>query len=267
MRFQRQTTLSQIGVNGQTNLIQSRVLIVGMGGLGNPVAMYLASAGVGHITLIDHDKVDISNLHRQILFQEADIGQLKVEAAKAKLLAMNSQLNVQAHAFRLTKENASAIISGHNLVIDCTDDFQTKQLINDTTYELQIPFVYGSIDRFEGHVGVFNLPNGPCFRCLFAETPRARIQTCESAGVIGSFAGIIAGIQATEAILYLAKNENVHTSKLIHLDFNELPKLHSFTILKNSQCSICAVKQEHELQQNDLHAHKAHAPEAIHSHQ
>ncbi len=262
IRFQRQISLNQIGPNGQTNLLNSKALIVGMGGLGNPISMYLASAGIGTIGVIDYDTVSLSNLHRQILFSEENVGTNKALAAQHNLKKFNSNTNVIAYPYQLTSEIADDLFAQYDIIIDACDDFETKLLINDFSFNYSKPFIYGSIDQFEGHVGIFNLHNGPCFRCVYPQKPKARIQTCESAGVLGSFAGIVAGIQATESILYLANPLNVTKSKFIHLDFSEMPKIHTFEILKNSNCKTCTntVNAQHH-----LNIGKENAPVATHS--
>ncbi|MEK6579680.1 MAG: HesA/MoeB/ThiF family protein, partial [Bdellovibrionota bacterium] len=199
-RYNRQTLLPEIGLKGQERLAQSRVLIVGMGGLGCPAALYLAGAGVGHLGIVDDDRVDLSNLQRQILYKNAECGMLKVEAAQIRLLELNPEIHVTAYATRVTASNISSIFSKYDLVIDGTDNFSSKFLMNDAAVQLEIPLVYGSISRFEGHVSVFWSKHGPCYRCLYPEPPKTHIRNCEESGVLGALAGMIGSAQALEAI-------------------------------------------------------------------
>jgi adenylyltransferase/sulfurtransferase len=199
-RYSRQETLTDVGAHGQRLLQNARVLCVGAGGLGSPAAMYLASAGVGTVGLIDSDRVDLSNLQRQVLFTESDVGNSKVTAGAARLRAMNSQIKVVTHDEDLNAANALRIMSGYDVVLDGTDNFSTKFLINDACLKLGLPMVYGSISQFEGQVSVFWRGHGPCYRCLHPREPKAPIQNCAEAGVIGGVAGIVGSMMAVEAI-------------------------------------------------------------------
>lgn len=199
-RYSRQETLADVGARGQRLLHNARVLCVGAGGLGSPAAMYLASAGVGTVGLIDGDRVDLSNLQRQVLFMESDVGSPKAAAGAARLQAMNSQIKVVAHDEDLNAANALRVMSGYDVVLDGTDNFSTKFLINDACLKLGLPMVYGSISQFEGQVSVFWRDHGPCYRCLHPSEPKAPIQNCAEAGVIGGVAGIVGSMMAVEAI-------------------------------------------------------------------
>ncbi|MBL3657666.1 HesA/MoeB/ThiF family protein [Fulvivirga sediminis] len=198
-RYSRQIKLPEIGLEGQQKLKNAKVLIVGMGGLGCPAAQYLTAAGVGTLGLLDHDKVDITNLHRQILYTEDNIGQPKAEAAQQYLKKLNSDINFHTYVENLNTENAISIIEKYDIIIDGTDNFQTKYLINDTCLLTNKPWIYASIYKYEGQISVFNYKNGPTYRCLFPKAPKNDI-SCEETGVIGILPGILGTYQATEAI-------------------------------------------------------------------
>jgi molybdopterin/thiamine biosynthesis adenylyltransferase/rhodanese-related sulfurtransferase len=200
-RYARQITLPEIGVAGQEKLRRASVLIVGAGGLGSPAALYLAAAGVGTLGLIDFDRVDATNLHRQILYGTSDVGRPKLEAAQERLEDLNPDVRVVPHPARLTSENALEILPGYDLVIDGTDNFATRYLVNDACVLLGKPNVYGSVFRFDGQVSVFATQDGPCYRCLYPEPPPpGLVPSCAEGGVLGILPGIIGSLQATEAI-------------------------------------------------------------------
>ncbi|CAN5369896.1 molybdopterin-synthase adenylyltransferase MoeB [soil metagenome] len=201
-RYSRHILLDEVGETGQLALKAAQVLIVGVGGLGSPVASYLAAAGVGTLGLVDDDVVELSNLQRQVLFSAENLGQSKVEAAARRLQASNENIVVVTHRERLNAANAQAIISRYDLVVDCSDNFSTRYAVNDACLELSRPFVYGSIYRFEGQVSVFCKPNGPCYRCLFPNE-NTLVANCAEAGVVGVLAGVIGSLQATEALKLL----------------------------------------------------------------
>jgi adenylyltransferase/sulfurtransferase len=201
MRYARQITLPEIGTAGQARLAAASVLIVGAGGLGSPAAIYLTAAGVGRLGLVDFDRVDETNLHRQILFATSDVGRPKVEAARARLRDLNPEVSIETHAARLTSANALEILAGYNVVLDGTDNFATRYLVNDACVLLGKPNVYGSVLRFEGQASVFGTSDGPCYRCLHPDPPPPHlVPSCAEAGVLGVLPGIIGTIQATEAI-------------------------------------------------------------------
>ena len=203
-RYERQCILPQFGIEGQERLLASKVLIVGVGGLGCAQALYLAAAGVGKIGLVDFDRVDASNVHRQVLFGPDDVGRLKVEVAKNRLKHINPQCEVEIYPLRLSSKNALDLLKDYDCVLDGTDNFPTRYLINDAAVLLKKPNVYGSIFQFEAQVSVFSLPSGPCYRCLFPEPPRpGEVPSCAEAGVIGVLPGIMGLVQATEAIKLL----------------------------------------------------------------
>lgn len=200
-RYARHISLSEIGETGQQKLLNSKVLMVGAGGLGCPALQYLAAAGIGTIGIIDGDTVDETNLQRQIIFSTTDIGRKKVEAAKERLSALNPDVSINIYPEDLTPKNAIEIISEYNIVIDGTDNFATRYLVNDACVKLEKPFVYGAIHKFEGQVSVFNFKDGPTYRCLFPDSPAAdQIPNCSEVGVLGILPGVIGTYQATEAI-------------------------------------------------------------------
>ena len=200
-RYARHITLPEVGWEGQQRLKQARVLVVGAGGLGSPVSLYLAAAGIGTIGLADFDAVDLSNLQRQILYATSDIGRPKVAAASERLAGINPHVRVVAHEERLTSANALDILRGYDVIVDGTDNFATRYLLSDACVLLDLPYVYGSIFRFDGQVSVFGGRDGPCYRCLFREPPPpGLVPSCAEGGVLGVLPGIIGSLQALEAL-------------------------------------------------------------------
>lgn len=200
-RYSRHLMIPEVGLEGQRKLKESSMLLVGAGGLGSPAAYYLAAAGVGHIGLVDDDVVDASNLQRQILHDTAHVGELKAESGKEKLLALNPYIEVDAISTFFNAETAFEISSGYDIVLDCTDNFATRYLINDLCVLTGKPEVYGAIYRFEGQVSVFDAKIGPCYRCLFPNVPPPELSpSCSDAGVFGILPGVVGTMMATEAI-------------------------------------------------------------------
>ena len=205
-RYSRHLLLPEVGVEGQRRLLDSRVVLVGAGGLGAPVALYLVAAGVGHVTLVDDDVVERSNLQRQVIHRESTIGSNKVESAKAMLLALNPRVQVQAHATRVVASNVETLLRGHDLVVDGADNFPTRYLLDAACRRLRIPMIYGAVHRFAGQVSVFDprRDDSPCYRCLFPQPPAsAEAPNCSEAGVLGVLPGTIGLLQATEALKLL----------------------------------------------------------------
>jgi molybdopterin-synthase adenylyltransferase len=203
-RYGRQVLLDEIGGAGQARLLGARVLIVGAGGLGSPAALYLAAAGVGRITLVDPDAVALSNLHRQILYGDEDVGAPKVAAAASGLRARSPHLSVEGRAERLDVTNAEARFAGHDVVLDGTDDFETRFLCNDTAVRMGVPLVHGAVLRWSGQVTVVGPGDGGCFRCLFeAPPPPGEVPPCSEAGVVGAVAGVVGSVMAVEALKVL----------------------------------------------------------------
>lgn len=218
-RYIRQTQLKDFGPEGQLKLANGKVLVVGLGGLGLPVLQYLNAMGVGTLGLMDQDVVELHNLQRQVLYTEQDLGRLKLEVAHEKLKAQNSTTNFKLHDTFLTKENALETIQGYDLVVDATDNFPTRYLINDACVLLGKPFVYGALHGFEGHVSVFNHYNGPTYRCLYPAMPSAEeVPNCDENGVLGVVPGIIGTLQALEAIKILTGIGEVLSGKLLLFD-------------------------------------------------
>ncbi|MBI3501767.1 MAG: HesA/MoeB/ThiF family protein [Bacteroidetes bacterium] len=216
-RYSRQIILSEIGADGQEKLKRAKVLVVGAGGLGCPVLQYLVSAGIGEIGIVDDDKVDESNLQRQILYNKEEVGLQKAEVAKKKLQALNPLVNITSYILRLTSENALHIIKEYDLVIDGSDNFPTRYLVNDACVMLNKPLVFGSIFKFEGQVSVFNYKNGPTYRCLFPEPPQDS-PNCAEIGVLGVLPGIIGTLMANEALKIILGIGEVLSGKLFVLD-------------------------------------------------
>lgn len=221
-RYLRHYLLPQVGRAGQERLTRSRVVVIGAGGLGSPVAFYLAAAGVGHLTLIDDDVVDRSNLQRQILHTDARVGLPKVTSAQGSLLALNPDIDVIAVRQRFAASNADALLAGADLVIDGADNFDARYLLNDTAMRQRIPWVYGAVQGFAGQVGLFaphQHDNAPCYRCLFPEPPGpGEAPNCAEAGVLGALPGLIGTLQATEALKWLLGLPEPLLGKLLCVD-------------------------------------------------
>ena len=203
-RYDRHIRLPEVGEPGQRELLDARVLIVGAGGLGSPAALYLAAAGVGTIGIADHDRVDVTNLQRQILHNVRSVGQKKVESARDTLGALNPDVSVEVHDVRMEAAGALHLLDGYDLILDGTDNFPTRYLLNDASIHLGIPVVHGSVFRFEGQVSLFDPASGPCYRCLFPEPPSPDLApNCDEAGVLGVLPGVVGTLQATEALKWL----------------------------------------------------------------
>jgi sulfur-carrier protein adenylyltransferase/sulfurtransferase len=238
-RYSRHLILPEVGMEGQRRLKAARVLCVGAGGLGAPLAFYLAAAGVGTLGLVDFDVVDASNLQRQIIHSTKDIGRKKLDSAEEKLLALNPALNVVKHETLLTSANALDILKDYDIVADGTDNFPTRYLVNDACVLLGKPNVYASIYRFEGQASVFAKENGPCYRCLYPEPPPpGLVPSCAEGGVLGILPGLLGMIQATEAIkLILGKGESL-AGRLLLVDALNM-KFRELKLRKNPECPVC----------------------------
>ena len=219
-RYARQMAIPEIGEAGQRRLAASRVLLVGAGGLGSPAALYLAAAGVGTLGLVDDDVVDRSNLHRQVLHPDSRVGMSKVASGQATLQAINPQLAFRGHPVRLDADNVDELISGYDLVLDGSDNFTTRYLLNDACLRRSLPLVHGAVYRFEGQVAAFwPARQGPCYRCIFPEPPPAELApSCAEAGVLGVLPGIIGLLQATEALKLLLDLGTPLTGRLLAFD-------------------------------------------------
>ena len=238
-RYQRHLLLPEVGEAGQLKLLDSKVLLLGAGGLGSPAALYLAAAGVGTIGIIDMDVVDASNLQRQILHNTERIGERKVDSAKKTLTAMNPDVNVVTYDVRLGADNVLDIIDGYDVIVDGTDNFPTRYLVNDASVLKRIPVVHGSIFRFEGAVTVFNPYLGPCYRCMIPEPPPAELApSCSEAGVLGVLPGIVGSIQAIETIKILLDLGDTLQGRLLSYDALE-QSFRTFKVHQDPNCPTC----------------------------
>ncbi|MBI4163830.1 MAG: molybdopterin-synthase adenylyltransferase MoeB [Candidatus Aenigmarchaeota archaeon] len=242
-RYNRHIIIPEVGVEGQKQLKRARVLIVGAGGLGCPTSLYLAAAGVGKIGLVDFDVVDHTNLHRQIIFTTQDVGKKKVEAAKQKLKAVNPNVDIILHETKLTSQNAMDIIRNYDIVIDGTDNYPTRYLVNDACVLLGKPNIYGSIFQFDGQASVFDASKGPCYRCLYKEPPpHGLVPSCAEGGVLGILPGIIGLIQATEAIKLILGTGDSLVGRL--LLFNALDmSFRELKLRKDPTCPLCGTNK------------------------
>ena len=238
-RYQRHLLLPEVGETGQLKLLDSKVLLLGAGGLGSPAALYLAAAGVGTLGIIDMDVVDASNLQRQILHNTDRIGDRKVDSAKKTLTLMNPDVNVVTYDVRLGADNVLDIIDGYDVIVDGTDNFPTRYLVNDATLVKRIPVVHGSIFRFEGQVTVFNPFVGPCYRCMIPEPPPAELApSCSEAGVLGVLPGIVGSLQAVEAIKLLLGIGDTLQGRLLAYDALE-QSFRTFKVHRDPKCPAC----------------------------
>jgi len=218
-RYHRQIILPGIGTEGQVKLKESRILVIGAGGLGCPALMYLTTAGVGTIGIVDYDTIDISNIHRQVLYTTGDAGKFKTVVAAQRLLEMNPDCHIITYNTKINRLNIMDIIGGYDVVIDGTDNFPTRYLVSDATEILSIPLVFGAVYQFYGQASVFNYKNGPSYRCLFPEQPKpGEVPSCSSAGVIGVMPGIIGSVQAGEAIKIVTGAGEPLSGKLLQID-------------------------------------------------
>ncbi len=238
-RYQRHLLLPEVGEAGQQKLLESKVLMLGAGGLGSPAALYLAAAGVGTLGIIDMDVVDASNLQRQILHNLDRIGDRKVDSAKKTLTLINPDLDVVTYDTRLGADNILDIIDGYDLIVDGTDNFPTRYLVNDAALLKRIPVVHGSIFRFEGQITVFDPYNGPCYRCMIPEPPPAELApSCSEAGVLGVLPGIVGSIQALEAIKLLLGIGDTLVGRLLAFDALE-ESFRTFKVRRDPACPAC----------------------------
>ena len=238
-RYQRHLLLPEVADDGQLKLLGSKVLLLGAGGLGSPAALYLAAAGVGTIGIIDMDVVDASNLQRQILHSMDRIGERKVDSAKKTLTALNPDVDVVTYDVRLGADNVLDVIDGYDLIVDGTDNFPTRYLVNDASLVKRIPVVHGSIFRFEGQVTVFDPYNGPCYRCMIPEPPPAELApSCAEAGVLGVLPGIVGSIQAVEAIKMLLGLGETLVGRLLAYDALE-QSFRTFKVRRDPACPAC----------------------------
>lgn len=236
LRYTRHLQLPNIGIIGQTKLKNAHALIVGCGGLGAPVSLYLAAAGVGNITLVDGDAVELSNLQRQITYSENDIGKNKAQRTRQRLQSINSDIHISAIDQALTPNNAEALIKAADLVVDCTDNFSTRYLINDLCKLNSIPWIYASIYQFSGQCALFT-PAESCFRCLFPSPPQDA-PDCNAAGVLGVLPGLLGTLQATEALKILAGMPSAISNTLLLVETNDM-QFQKIALQKSEHCSCC----------------------------
>lgn len=239
VRYSRHLVLPEVGEEGQRRLKAARVLLVGTGGLGSPLGLYLAAAGVGTLGLVDFDVVDASNLQRQIIHGTRDVGRPKIASARDRLLDVNPHVNVLAHEVRLTSENALDLVRDYDLVVDGTDNFPTRYLVNDACVLTGKPNVYGSIFRFEGQASVFGLPGQPCYRCLYPEPPPpGLVPSCAEGGVLGVLPGVIGTIQATEAIKLILGAPDTLAGRLLLFDAWGM-RFRELRLRRDPACPVC----------------------------
>jgi adenylyltransferase/sulfurtransferase len=239
LRYSRHLIMPEVGMDGQLKLKNAKVLLIGTGGLGAPLGLYLTAAGVGKLGLVDFDVVDFTNLQRQITFGSSDVGKPKTEAARARLSNLNPDIEIVAYETKLTSENALDLFRDYDIIVDGTDNFPTRYLVNDACLLLGKPNVYGSIFRFEGQVTVFGMPDGPCYRCLYPEPPPpGLVPSCAEGGVLGVLPGIVGSLQAMETIkLILGRGESL-AGRLLLFDALAL-KFRELKLRKNANCPMC----------------------------
>lgn len=248
-RYHRHILLEEIGLDGQERLLQSRVLIIGAGGLGSPVAMYLAAAGVGTIGLADGDVVSLSNLQRQIIHNTSDLGRKKVLSARDRIIAMNPDVHVEIYDHFITEDTIEALVQQYDFIVDATDNPSIKYLINDACVMSGKPFTMGGISRFEGQL-MTHVPGSACYRCIFPEPSGANEQqNCTGTGVLGSIAGICGTLQATEVIKYLTGMGELLTNTLLTFDARTMQFIR-FEFNHNTDCPLCGINPTiHELRE------------------
>src|SRR5438874_4391758 len=239
LRYSRHLIMPEVGMEGQLKLKAAKVLCIGAGGLGSPLALYLGAAGIGTLGIVDFDVVDYTNLQRQIIHTTADVGRPKLESAADKLKAMNPFLNIRTFNTRLSSENALELFKEFDVIVDGTDNFPTRYLVNDACVLTSKPNVYGSIFRFEGQASVFWAERGPCYRCLYPEPPPpGLVPSCAEGGVLGVLPGIIGAIQANEAIKIILGAPDIMVNRLLLFDAWQM-KFREFKLRKDPACPVC----------------------------
>jgi molybdopterin/thiamine biosynthesis adenylyltransferase/rhodanese-related sulfurtransferase len=239
LRYSRHLIIPEVGMEGQLKLKNAKVLLIGTGGLGAPLGLYLAAAGVGHLGLVDFDVVDLTNLQRQVTFSTEDIGKSKTEATRARLSSLNPDIKIETFDTKLTSENALELFKNFDVIVDGTDNFPTRYLVNDACILLGKPNVYGSIFRFEGQITVFGMPDGPCYRCLYPEPPPpGLVPSCAEGGVLGVLPGIVGSLQAMETIKLVLGVGDSLAGRLILFDALGM-KFRELKLRKNPNCPAC----------------------------
>ncbi|WP_256546347.1 SAMP-activating enzyme E1 [Halobellus inordinatus] len=237
-RYSRHIIMDEVGPEGQKRLLDARVLVVGAGGLGAPVIQYLAAAGVGTLGIVDDDVVERSNLQRQVIHHDADVGRPKVDSAAAFVEGLNPDVDVETYETRLEKSNVEEVVPGYDLVVDASDNFPTRYLLNDFCRLREIPIAHGAIYKFEGQLTTL-VPGGPCYRCLFPEAPEpGTVPDCATTGVLGVLPGTVGCIQATEAVKLILDAGDLLTGQLLFYDAMEL-SFEKVPYRKNPDCPVC----------------------------
>ena len=240
-RYSRHIIMDDVGPEGQAKLLESSVLVVGAGGLGAPVLQYLAAAGVGHLTVVDDDRVELSNLQRQIIHGTDDVGRKKVDSAAEFIESLNPDVDVDALDTRLTPENVMELLEGQDVVVDASDNFPTRFLLNDACVLADVPLSHGAIYRFEGQVTTFT-GGQPCYRCLFREAPpEGAVPDCATAGVLGILPGTIGAIQATEVVKLLLEEGEVLDGRMLAYDAQSM-EFHTIPVAPDPDCPICGTE-------------------------
>lgn len=247
LRYGRQITLPEIGEAGQQKLRAARVLLVGAGGLGSPVALYLAAAGVGTLGIVEPDWVDPSNLHRQVLHGAADVGRKKLDSARDRLLALNPAVRIEPHDAWFYVDNALSLVQSYDLVVDGTDSFETRYLVNDACVLAGKPNFYGSVFRFEGQATVLCTPEGPCYRCLYPEPPPPGVvPSCAEGGVLPVVPGLVGLIQATEVLKWITGAGTPLVGRLLLVDALG-PEFRTVRVHRDPACPACGTREIHEV--------------------
>lgn len=254
LRYTRHIQLPQVGASGQARLKQSKVLVIGCGGLGSPLLLYLAAAGIGRLTMVDGDSVELTNLQRQIAYTEQDLDQPKASTMQGHLNDLNSSIEVQAIDQAFTIDTGEALVKGHDLIIDCTDNFATRYLINDLCVQWQKPWIFASVYQFSGQCALF-VPGGACFRCLFAESPRD-VPDCNAAGVLGVLPGMVGTLQANEAIKYLLGLPTPLSNHLLLVEALDL-EFRRIQLQSNPDCMACGKPKQPGQPEQLSHAYEA----------
>lgn len=252
VRYQRQLLLPELGLAGQKRLREARVLVIGAGGLGSPAALYLAAAGVGRIGIADADSVEVSNLHRQVLHDTGSVGTLKTSSARTRLEALNPDVEVVEISVRINADNVTELLSGWDVIVDGSDNFPTRYLVNETCVSMGTPLAYGAVVRFDGQASVFVVGDGPCYRCLFRDPPPAGSSPgCSEAGVLGALPGIVGSIQAAETIKLITGMGTPLVGRLLLIDALE-GEYRSLEIRRDPDCPTCGSGVEEPIPEEEV---------------
>ena len=243
LRYSRRILLEEIGIDGQERIMCGRALVIGVGGLGSPVALYLATAGIGHLTLVDHDTVDFTNLQRQIAHTQARVGQTKVESARQALLAINPELQISTLAERVDAARMDTLVADADVVLDCSDNFSTRQAINAACVRHRVPLVSGAAIRFDGQLAVYNPqdPTSPCYACVFPPDAAFEETRCATMGVFAPLVGIMGSMQAAEALKLLSGAGKPAVGRLLMLDARDMT-WNDIRLPRNPDCTVCAIE-------------------------